>query len=187
MPAVRLGRPRLGRLHRLCGRWPGQHAHRLFPGVAQLFRHGVRRSGRNERRPRRQLDHSTVPDYRLRPPKGLKTQEIRSNAGASRRTLGIATLAGDDEPIQSSITESELSESIEPLEVPAPPAVDEPAPMEELPVLTVRDTVIFPGALLPITVGRPSSIALVQSLGENRALAVVSQLDPRVDTPRPED
>ncbi len=58
---------------------------------------------------------------------------------------------------------------------------------EELPVLTVRDTVLFPGALLPITVGRPSSVALVQSLGENRRIAVISQLDPRVDTPRPED
>jgi ATP-dependent Lon protease len=51
----------------------------------------------------------------------------------------------------------------------------------------VRDTVIFPGAMLPITVGRPSSVALVNSLGENRLLAVVSQLDPRIDTPRPED
>jgi ATP-dependent Lon protease len=59
--------------------------------------------------------------------------------------------------------------------------------LEEMPVLTVRDTVIFPGAMLPITVGRPSSVALVNSLGENRLLAVVSQLDPRVDTPGPED
>jgi ATP-dependent Lon protease len=63
----------------------------------------------------------------------------------------------------------------------------EPAAPEELPVLTVRDTVIFPGALLPITVGRPSSVALVQSLGENRHLAIVSQLDPRVDAPGPQD
>src|SRR6266702_3230988 len=67
------------------------------------------------------------------------------------------------------------------------PAVNEPAPLEELPVLTVRDTVIYPGAMLPITVGRPSSLALVQSLGENRLLAVVSQLDPRVESPGPED
>jgi ATP-dependent Lon protease len=58
---------------------------------------------------------------------------------------------------------------------------------EEVPVLAVRDTVIFPGALLPITIGRPTSVALVQSLGENRTLAVVAQLDPRVDTPGPED
>ena len=54
-------------------------------------------------------------------------------------------------------------------------------------MLTVRDTVIFPGAMLPITVGRPASVALVQSLGENRIMAVVSQLDPRVDVPGPED
>jgi ATP-dependent Lon protease len=63
----------------------------------------------------------------------------------------------------------------------------EPPSIEELPVLTVRDTVIFPGAMLPITVGRPSSLALVQSLGESRTFAVVSQLDPRIDLPKPED
>jgi ATP-dependent Lon protease len=67
------------------------------------------------------------------------------------------------------------------------PADNEPAPLEELPVLTVRDTVIYPSAMLPITVGRPSSLALVQSLGENRLLAVVSQLDPRVESPGPAD
>jgi ATP-dependent Lon protease len=59
--------------------------------------------------------------------------------------------------------------------------------LEELPILTVRDTVIFPGALQPITVGRPSSMALAQSLGENRTMVVISQLDPRLDTPGPED
>ena len=58
---------------------------------------------------------------------------------------------------------------------------------EEMPILTVRDTVLFPHAMLPITVGRPSSIALVESLGENRLFGVVSQLDPRVDTPGPDD
>src|SRR3954466_6508668 len=55
------------------------------------------------------------------------------------------------------------------------PAEDEASPIEEVPVLAVRDTVIFPGALLPITIGRPSSVALVQSLGENRTLAVGAQ------------
>ena len=74
-------------------------------------------------------------------------------------------------------------EEKEQVEAPEAPA-DE---LEEVPVLTVRDTVIFPGAMMPITVGRPSSVALVQSLGENRSLAVVSQLDARTDTPTPED
>jgi ATP-dependent Lon protease len=59
--------------------------------------------------------------------------------------------------------------------------------LEELPVLAVRDTVIFPGALQPITVGRPSSVALANSLGENRTMVVISQLDPRVDSPGPDD
>jgi ATP-dependent Lon protease len=58
---------------------------------------------------------------------------------------------------------------------------------EELPVLAVRETVIYPGALLPVTVGRPSSLSLVQSLGENRLIVVISQLDPRVEAPEPED
>jgi ATP-dependent Lon protease len=65
--------------------------------------------------------------------------------------------------------------------------IEENPVLEDMPVLTVRDTVIYPGALLPITVGRPSSLALVQSLGENRTLAVISQLDPRVESPGPGD
>jgi ATP-dependent Lon protease len=62
-----------------------------------------------------------------------------------------------------------------------------PGDAEELPILTVRDTVLYPHAMLPITVGRASSVALVQSLGENRLFGVVSQLDPRVETPSPQD
>ena len=76
--------------------------------------------------------------------------------------------------------------AVEEQEVKSPAEAEPPIP-EEVPVLTVRDTVVFPGALAPITVGRPASVALVQSLGENRSLAVVSQLDPRVDVPTPED
>jgi Lon protease-like protein len=67
------------------------------------------------------------------------------------------------------------------------PTAAEQTAIEELPVLAVRDTVLFPGAMLPITVGRPASVALVNSLGESRTIAIVSQLDPRVDSPKPED
>jgi len=59
--------------------------------------------------------------------------------------------------------------------------------VQEVPVLAVRETVIYPGALLPVTVGRPSSLALVQSLGENRMIAIISQVDPRVEIPGPDD
>src|SRR5580658_1735463 len=64
---------------------------------------------------------------------------------------------------------------------------DAPEVTEELPILSVRDTVLFPHAMMPITVGRPSSVALVESLGENRLMGVVAQLDPRVDSPGPAD
>jgi ATP-dependent Lon protease len=54
-------------------------------------------------------------------------------------------------------------------------------------VLPVRDTVLFPHAVLPLTVGRESSIQLIESLGEERAIVVVAQLDPRLDAPKPAD
>src|SRR5574340_1410533 len=59
---------------------------------------------------------------------------------------------------------------------------------EVLPILPVRDTVLFPGAVLPLTVGRESSLALVSSLqGEEKLLGVVAQLDPRVEDPAAAD
>jgi ATP-dependent Lon protease len=59
---------------------------------------------------------------------------------------------------------------------------------DTLPVLPVRDTVLFPGAVLPLTVGRESSLALVNSLtGDEKLLGVVAQLDPRVEDPAAAD
>src|SRR6266700_1719617 len=59
---------------------------------------------------------------------------------------------------------------------------------EILPILPVRDTVLFPGAVLPLTVGRESSLALVNSLqGEEKFVGVVAQLDPRVEDPAAAD
>src|SRR5215469_18583822 len=57
-----------------------------------------------------------------------------------------------------------------------------------LPILPVRDTVLFPGAVLPLTVGRESSLALINSLqGEDKVLGVVAQHDPRVEDPAAAD
>src|SRR5450631_1660760 len=55
------------------------------------------------------------------------------------------------------------------------------------PVLPVRDTVLFPHAVLPLTVGRESSIQLIESLGDERTIVVTAQLDPRLDSPKPAD
>ena len=52
-----------------------------------------------------------------------------------------------------------------------------------LPVLPVRDTVLFPHAVLPLTVGRDSSIQLIQSLGDEKTILVVAQRDAKQDSP----
>jgi ATP-dependent Lon protease len=54
-------------------------------------------------------------------------------------------------------------------------------------VLPVRDTVLFPHAVLPLTVGRESSIQLIESLAEERTIVVAAQIDPRLDSPKPAD
>jgi ATP-dependent Lon protease len=54
--------------------------------------------------------------------------------------------------------------------------------------LPVRDTVLFPNAILPLTVGRDSSLKLISELKEDEKLiGVISQRDPRVENPQPVD
>jgi len=54
-------------------------------------------------------------------------------------------------------------------------------------VLPVRDTVLFPHAVLPLTVGRESSVQLINSLGDDKTIVVVAQREARVDSPQPVD
>ena len=56
-----------------------------------------------------------------------------------------------------------------------------------LPLLPVRDTVLFPHAVLPLTVGRESSVQLINSLGEDKTIVVVAQREARIDNPQPTD
>jgi ATP-dependent Lon protease len=67
------------------------------------------------------------------------------------------------------------------------PSIKTTSAVRRVPVLPVRETVLFPHAVLPLTVGRESSIQLIESLGEERTIVVVAQLDPRQDTPKPDD
>src|SRR6266568_8151572 len=74
--------------------------------------------------------------------------------------------------------------SILPPEIPTGRASSGP---RRIPVLPVRDTVLFPHAVLPLTVGRESSIQLIESLADERSIIVTAQLDPRLDAPKPGD
>ena len=57
-----------------------------------------------------------------------------------------------------------------------------------LPVLALRDAVLFPGTILPITVGREKSLKLVKALHKsNNIIGTVTQKDPSVEEPAKED
>src|SRR5262252_4191236 len=59
---------------------------------------------------------------------------------------------------------------------------------EELPILPVRDAVIFPNAVIPLTVGRESSVKLINDVQQSDGMLVVlTQRDKRVDSPAPSD
>src|SRR5580704_1096799 len=57
-----------------------------------------------------------------------------------------------------------------------------------LPILPIRGLVLFPGMIVPLTIGRPSALKLVDSeLPENKNLGLVTQRDEQLDHPEPSD
>ena len=59
---------------------------------------------------------------------------------------------------------------------------------DALPVLPLRDVVIFPGMITPLLVGRPKSLAsLDQAMKNDRLLRVITQREMNVDEPATED
>jgi ATP-dependent Lon protease len=59
---------------------------------------------------------------------------------------------------------------------------------DELPILPVRNMVLFPGMVIPITVGRQKSIRLVKKAYKgNRTLGVITQANPNKEDPTGED
>ena len=62
-----------------------------------------------------------------------------------------------------------------------------PLPADGMIVLPVRQTVLFPGMVLPLAIGRKASIAAAQeAVRTERPLGVVLQSDPAVEEPTPE-
>lgn len=59
---------------------------------------------------------------------------------------------------------------------------------DELPILAVRNTVLFPGVLIPITVGRQKSIRVVkQAYKGDKIIGILTQKNPKVDDPKTND
>ena len=59
---------------------------------------------------------------------------------------------------------------------------------EVLPVLPLKNTVLFPGVVIPITVGRNKSLSLVKDVYQgDKMLGALSQKDPEIDDPEEKD
>jgi ATP-dependent Lon protease len=78
----------------------------------------------------------------------------------------------------------------EELEVPVEISADDPQPTipAELPILPLRGVVVFPQTVIPLTVGQPRSIKLVDEVvsGE-RLVGLITAKDPDLETPGPDD
>jgi ATP-dependent Lon protease len=61
--------------------------------------------------------------------------------------------------------------------------------LQVLPVLPLKNTVLFPGLLMPLSVGRATSLAAVEAAlaSESKEIALFSQRDSSVETPKQED
>ena len=59
---------------------------------------------------------------------------------------------------------------------------------DSLPILPLRNTVLFPGVIIPITVTRERSVKLIKEAEKNnKIIGVVSQKDSKVELPKEDD
>ncbi|HDZ41399.1 MAG TPA: endopeptidase La [Bacteroidetes bacterium] len=63
--------------------------------------------------------------------------------------------------------------------------MDESQVPDELPVLSLRNNVLFPGVVLPISIGRAKSVKLIRDAYQgDRLVGAVAQVDPEIEDPR---
>ncbi len=66
--------------------------------------------------------------------------------------------------------------------------IDESGLKETLPLLPLRNTIVFPGSTLPVSVGRKKSLALIRALGKKqRYIGLVCQKDAAIEEPEAGD
>src|SRR5690349_2549411 len=81
---------------------------------------------------------------------------------------------------------SDQDESLKPEEI---SSEDRPLAIPpELPILPLRDTVLFPNSFMPLAVARESSVRLIdETIANGKLIAVFTQRDATVDEPKQED
>lgn len=90
--------------------------------------------------------------------------------------------------IQSLLSEVQDHEYIPIISAEDEELMDKELTPEVLPILPLRNTVLFPGVVIPITVGRDKSIKLINEANKgNKIIGVVSQKDQEMEEPSFED
>jgi len=95
----------------------------------------------------------------------------------------------DSDPFSYLFSEEELDHEFIPLITPEDEdLMDKEHTPEVLPILPLRNTVLFPGVVIPITVGRDKSIKLIQESNKgSKTIGVVAQTNPDIEEPDFED
>ncbi|MDL1900935.1 endopeptidase La [Anaerolineae bacterium CFX9] len=79
--------------------------------------------------------------------------------------------------VDSAIPEEEIRKKIETTNVP-----------DEIPILPLRGVVVYPQTVIPLTVGQPRSIKLVDEVvAGDKLVGLVTAVDPELETPGPTD
>ncbi len=86
-------------------------------------------------------------------------------------------------------TENLMSEREQTLELDEPLTDEQPLTLpDELPILPLRDTVLFPNSFMPLAVARESSVRLIdEAIGSGKIIGVFTQRDGSVDEPTLDD
>jgi ATP-dependent Lon protease len=66
---------------------------------------------------------------------------------------------------------------------------EEPEIPAVLPILPLRGLVVYPQTAVPLTIGQPRSVKLIDEVvsGEDRLIGLITSRDPELETPNPED
>lgn len=93
------------------------------------------------------------------------------------KSLAIPTLVQDDSDEMIQLINPEQESDLKPEDLP-----------EELSILPIKNTVLFPGVVIPITVTRQKSIRLIKKAYQgNRIIGVIAQKNKQAEEPNSED
>ncbi|MEB2288017.1 MAG: endopeptidase La [Anaerolineae bacterium] len=99
----------------------------------------------------------------------------------------IETTVQSDEPREVDVTDSDVSEADErAVQADRAPEASFDLPAE-LPILPLRGLVVYPHTTVPLTVGQPRSVKLVDEVvAGDRVIGLVASHDPELETPGPD-